>query len=79
MTYTNIRGEQNMEKFEAVQKQIEENVKELKVRAEKNQAALKKMEGSGFSELMKSSLREELSRIAGMIDTYTSCYQMLND
>lgn len=65
--------------MEAILKQIEENVEELKVRCDLNQAKIKNMKAQGFRAAMYKDHELEISRISGMIDTYVSCYQMIEN
>ena len=65
--------------MESILKQIQENIEELKIRAEANQTVLKDLKKFNMSQGSILTIEKELSRIAGMIDTYTSCYQMIDN
>ncbi len=65
--------------MEAILKQIQENIEELKIRAEANQTILSDLKRFNMSNGSILTTEKELSRIAGMIDTYTSCYQMIDN
>ena len=65
--------------MEAILKQIEENVNELKIRLDGNQARIKEMKGQNFKPAMYKDHELEIARIAGQIDTFISCYQMIQN
>ncbi len=60
-------------------KQIEKNVEELRIRCDRNYAQIKRMKDQGLRPAMYRDIELEISRIAGSIDTYTSCYQMIEN
>ena len=65
--------------MDAILKQIEKNVKELKIRADQNQQCIKTMKAAGFKPAMYKDHELEISRITCQIDTFISCYQMIEN
>ena len=65
--------------MDTILKQIQQNVEELKNRARLNQATIKNMKANGLRAALYKDHELELSRIAGAIDTFISCYQMIEN
>ena len=65
--------------MEAILKQIQENIEELKTKSNLHQASVAGMKSQNFKPAMYKDHELELARIAGQIDTFTSCYQMIQN
>lgn len=65
--------------MKAIQEQIQKNIEELKIRSDANQEKIRTMKAQAFKPAMYKDHELELARIAGMIDTWTSAYQMIEN